>query len=68
MENPNQLNWIPFQHHTGQGSVLQGIIIPVVGAVWEFPGYPMGTSEKKKKPPINYFRLKHISSSSQGWS
>lgn len=44
VENPNQLNRIPSQHHTG----LQVIIIPVVGAVWEFPGYPMGTSGKKK--------------------
>lgn len=43
MENPNQLSRIPSQHHTGQGSVLQVIINPVVGAIWEFPGYPVVT-------------------------
>lgn len=40
MENPSLLNRIPSQHHSGQGSVLQVIIGPVVGAIWEFPGYP----------------------------
>lgn len=43
MENPNQLSKIPSQHHTGQGSVLQGIINPVIGAIWEFPGHPVVT-------------------------
>lgn len=53
MENPNQLNRIPTQHHPGQGSVLQVILIPGVGALWEFPGQPMVTLvsfvRKKKK-------------------
>lgn len=43
MENPNQLSRIPSQHFTGQGSVLQVIFFPVVGAIWEFPGYPTVT-------------------------
>lgn len=55
MENPNQLNRIPLQHHPGQGSVLQVIIIPVVGALWEFPGYPMATSVSiARKKPATY--------------
>lgn len=68
MENPNLLTRIPSLHHTGQGSVLQVIVVPVVGAIWEFPGYPNVTSVsivRKKKPPINDFRLKHINSSSR---
>lgn len=44
MENPNLLNRIPSLQHTGQGSVLQVIVVPVVGAIWEFPGYPNVTS------------------------